>query len=263
MSKTPSPLFRRALLALALAAPLAAHAAVLAEVDGHAITAQQVEAGNPAAAGNAQVRTEVLQNLIAQQLLADTAAQPTAAQDAQIAAGQANLRRQALAQLATNAYMAAHPVDDAELHQRYALEIAALPQHEYWVRWIITAKPEQATQVLDAIRRGESFTRLSIERSIARNAALGGALGWQTERELPAAVLGAVEHIKPGEVTGPLALDSGYAVVQLIAQRAVVKPSFEQLRAQLEQQLRNATLQAHVQELAKRAKIVRHDLDAK
>lgn len=230
----------------------AAQAQDLLKVNGTAITQEQVLAVNPLAESNAQVRQQVAEQLAQQQLLADTIKEVPAALAARIAAGQENLKRQALAQLAADRFLQAHAVTEAQVKTDYDKLIAALPPQQFWLRWIVVKTPNEAKTLIDALRTGkQSFTALAIDKSIGQNAELGGALGWQSEQTLPAAVLGVVRKLKPGQVAGPIAFDSGYAIVQLVAVRNTAKPSLEQLKPQIEEQLRNAALQQHVLELAK------------
>jgi len=249
---------RTAVLAavLALAGVGTAEAQDLIRVNGQAITLEQAEAVNPAAASNAQVRQQVAEQLAQQQLLAETVRDVPPAVQARIAAGQESMKRQALAQLAIDAFLQSHPVTDAQVKAEYEKIISSLPPEQYWLRWIVVKTPEDAKGVLDTLRTGKaSFAALAVEESVGQNAELGGALGWQSEQTLPAAVLGVVRKLKPGQVAGPIALDNGYAIVQLVTGRATPKPTLDALKPQIEQQLHNNELQQHVQKLAKAAKI--------
>ncbi len=249
--------FRAAALAALLGSGCgSAYAAqTLASVDGHALTLQQVEAANPQAAANAPLRQQIVEQFVQQQLLADTVHEVPPALQQRIEAAQENLRRQQLAQLAADTLWQQHPFDAAQQKAAYARALAALPAHEYWVRWIVVASPDAAHEVLDALRQGRSFAALAVQRSIGANAEFGGALGWQSARTLPAAVLGEVRKLKAGQVAGPIALDNGYGIVQWIAQRDTPKPTLQQLVPSLEQQWRNDQLQQHLAELRKAAKV--------
>ncbi|OIQ85465.1 putative parvulin-type peptidyl-prolyl cis-trans isomerase precursor [mine drainage metagenome] len=249
--------FRGAVLAALLGAGfgVACSAQTLASVDGHALTLQQVEAANAQAAANAPLRQQIVEQFIQQQLLADTVHEVPPALQQRIDAGGANLRRQMLAQLAADTLWQQHPFDAVQQKAAYASALAALPAHEYWVRWIVVASPDAARDVLDSLRHGVSFAELAVQRSVGANAELGGALGWQSERTLPAAVLGEVRKLKAGQVAGPIALDTGYGIVQLLAERATPKPTLQQLLPSLEQQWRTEQLQQRLAELRKAAKV--------
>jgi len=233
-----------------------AHGQILLNVNGHTITQEQVLAVNPASANDTGVRKQVAEQLAQQELLAQTVRDISTEQKQRIEAGQENLRRQALAQLAAQRYLQAHPPTEAQIKAQYDKTLDTLPAQQYWVRWIVVKTPDEAQAALDALRSAKAgFAALAIEQSIGQNAEFGGALGWQSEQTLPAAVLGVVRKLKPGQVAGPIALDNGFAIVQLLATRQTPKPTMEQLKPQIEQQLRNEALQAYVQELAKAAKI--------
>lgn len=175
-----------------------------------------------------------------------------------IEAAQINAKRQILAQLAIDTFLQEHPVTDKQVDAEYHKLLATLPKTQYWVRWIVVRTPEEAQTTLDALKSGtQGFAALAVAHSIGQNAELGGALGWQTEQTLPAAVLAVVRKLQTGSVAGPIALDNGYAIVQLVAQRPTPQPSLEQLKPQIELQLRNAAVQQYIQALAKSAKISR------
>jgi peptidyl-prolyl cis-trans isomerase C len=228
----------------------------LVRVDGQAITAEQVAAVNPAAASDAALGQQILEQLVQQQLLASTVTKMPDELRTRVEAVQANAKRQVLAQWAAQEYLRMHPIENTAIEEQYRKVIASLPSEQYWVRWIVLSTPEQAQTVLDALKSGkQSFTQMAISQSVGQNAELGGALGWQTEQTLPAAVLGAVRKLRPLEAAGPIALDNGFAIVQLIAQRNTPTPTLAQLKPQIEQQLRNQLLQEYVAALAKQAKI--------
>ena len=254
------PVFRRrfaaVLSALAIVAlPGRAFGAALATVDHHALSLAQVLAANPGAASDAGLRARVVDELVQQQLLADTVEHVPADLQQRIDAASVNVRRQLLAQYAAQQFQADFKPDAAALHKAYEAEIAKLPPHQYWVRWIVVADPAQAGQLLDALRGGAAFTDVALQHSVAQNAALGGVMGWQSASTLPAPVLGVVRKLHAREISGPIAFESGYAIVQLMATRSTPQPTFEQLRPQLELQQRNLALQQHLAQLRKQAKI--------
>lgn len=239
-----------------LALSAAAWAQDLVRVNGQSITLAQVEAANAAAASNPAVRQQVIEQLAQQNLLAGTVKSPAPGLTERIEAAQANVKRQMLAQWAADQFLQQHPVTEADIDAEYAKLTKAQAKQQYWVRWLVVSTPESAQSTLRELKSAQKgFAELAIERSIGQNAELGGALGWQTEQTLPAAVLAVVRKLKTGEVAGPIALDSGYAIVQLVAQRAAPKPTLDQLKPQIEQNLRSALLQDYIKELAKTAKI--------
>ena len=233
-----------------------ANAEDLLRVDGHPITSEQVEALNPAAKTNPTLRQQLAEQLARQQLLASTVKRIPPELSARIEAQTANVRRQMLAQSAADSYLAAHQIDPKALKAAYDKTVAALPDKQYWIRWIVVATPTDAKDMTEALRKGtQSFTALAVQHSVGQNAELGGALGWQSDATLPAPVVAALRQMHPGQAAGPIAVDNGYAVIQIVAERKAVKPTLAQLEPQLEVQLRNAELQNYITELARTAKV--------
>ena len=227
----------------------------LATIDDHVLSLDQVVAASPQAAGDAGLRARVLDELVQQQLLADTVKQVPPDLRQRLDAASVNVRRQLLAQYAAQQFLAQFKQDPSALHKAYDAEIAKLPARQYWVRWIVVSDPAQANKLLDALRAGAAFTDVALQHSLAQDAQIGGVMGWQSASTLPAAVLGVVRKLHAREIAGPIAFDSGYAIVQLMATRATPRPTYEQLRPQLEQQQRNLALQAHLAQLRKQARI--------
>lgn len=233
-----------------------AQAQDLLRVNHQTITLEEVEAVNAAAANDQAVRQQVTEQLAQQILLAGTVHTVPAELNQRIDAAQINVKRQNLAQFAADSYLQANPITETQIEAQYQKLMATQPKTQYWVRWIVVKTPDAAKSVLDALKNGkQDFAEVAVAQSIGQNAELGGALGWQTEQSLPAAVLAVVRKLQTGQVAGPIALDSGYAIVQLVAQRAAPQPTLEQLRPQIVLQLRNAALQHYVQTLAKSATI--------
>lgn len=240
-----------ALVTALLAGPLAA-AAQSAPTGSAAVTPEEVLAANPAAADNPALQAQVAVQLAQQQALADSVTEISPELARRIDAAQSNVRRQLLAQFAAQTFLAAHPPSEQEIEAAYRKLVASLPKTQYWLRWIVVPDETRAQSVLDALKSGQAdFAQLALRESTAPNGELGGALGWQAETALPASMLAVVRTLKPGQVAGPIVLDQGYAIVQLLAERAAPVPTLEQMRGQLVQNLQNAALQRYVQGLAK------------
>jgi parvulin-like peptidyl-prolyl isomerase len=238
---------------LALAAD--AGAQDLVRVDGHAVTLTQLLVTAPGAARNDQLKQRALQGLVRQQLLADSAGMPLESLQQQIDAGQADVRRRLLAQFATERYLAAHPVPDAEIARVQARVQAAAPKEQYWVRSIVVADPALAAALLERLRHGASFARLAIEHSQADNEAFGGALGWRNALTLPAPYVATLRELKVGQIAGPIAVDRGFAIIELLGKRKAPAPDTASLREAIAQRLSAAEIDAYVAELQKKARI--------
>lgn len=149
-------------------------------------------------------------------------------------------------------------ITDAEV-QRY------IDQHQeefaakkaYHLAWIQTDTEDEANRVLDRLQQGEDFGTLAAAYSLDEfTRDQGGDLGMVEEDDpfIAPEVLQTASTLKPGDAAGPVRLNDGYAVVQLISvENGSTKSSEEIIRearkqlalseavplSQLEEQLRN------------------------
>ncbi len=248
-----------AVVGLLGAAPAWADAQIVAQVNGTPITETDIEAANPSASHNPAERQQILQQLVAQTILAQQAQREGLAKDLAIEAREraacANVRRQILASAGAQHYLAKHPVTERAINAYYDRLKAESPKTQYRLREIVVTDDARAHQILDALRQGKSFSNLAATSSMGPNAALGGELGWLTEKQIPATLLKVVEHLQTGDVAGPVVVPEGLAIVQILGKRPVSPPLLEQVRAQIENQLREIAINAYLAELRKHAKI--------
>jgi peptidyl-prolyl cis-trans isomerase C len=220
--------------AIAAGLPGAAMAQVLAQVGGVSITLQQVVAADPAAAKDRSARDKVLLTLINRQAVLNAADKTgiknsPAYKRALKEAGE-NLTIQLMAQQFT----ATHPLSDREIEDGYQKVAGALPKEQYRLREITTDSYPAADAAIAEIKGGKSFSIVAAERSQdPQTAALGGETGWVAAPQLLAPILKAIEPLKVGEVTGPVAVPKGFAVLQLLGKRATPKPPLDQIKPQL------------------------------
>lgn len=101
------------------------------------------------------------------------------------------------------------------------------------------AAEQQATALTARIRAGEPFADLARQHSADTiSAQQGGDLGYQTKAQLLEGLSDAVFSMRSGEVNGPVRSDFGFHVVRLDDIRAGGPLPLEQVRAELERELR-------------------------
>ncbi|WP_310495901.1 peptidylprolyl isomerase [Sandarakinorhabdus sp.] len=121
-------------------------------------------------------------------------------------------------------------VGDDEVEQVIAKLNAAKGKDEFHVGEIfLSATPETRDQVMNdaarivgQIRGGASFVAYARQFSEASTAGLGGDLGWVRAEQLNDAVSPAVAQLEPGQVTDPVPLTGGVAIMALIEKRQVL-----------------------------------------
>jgi peptidyl-prolyl cis-trans isomerase C len=121
-----------------------------------------------------------------------------------------------------------------EIRQAYDDYVGSLPASEYRVAHILVATEEVARGLVAKLEAHADFGKLASTESADESRTRGGDLGWITPGKLPAAITDAVATLKPGQVTGnPVHTPYGWHVIKLLEARAAVAPPFEQVRAQL------------------------------
>ena len=121
-------------------------------------------------------------------------------------------------------------VGDDEVKAVIAKLTAAKGKTEYHVSEIfLSATPETATRVMsDAnrivgqVRGGASFVAYARQFSEASTAGVGGDLGWVRAEQLNDAVAPTVTKLASGEVSDPIRVPGGVAIMALIEKRQVL-----------------------------------------
>lgn len=101
------------------------------------------------------------------------------------------------------------------------------------------AAREQAAALLARVQAGEPFADLARQYSAdGGTAGQGGELGMLPLSQLPGPLGDAIFSMREGEVTGPVKSEFGFHVIRLDEIRAGGPLPFEEVRAELEQELR-------------------------
>jgi parvulin-like peptidyl-prolyl isomerase len=95
---------------------------------------------------------------------------------------------------------------------------------------------QDAEAIAQQLRDGADFSELARQRSgDARSAALGGDMGYQHSGMLPDAVQAAFKESKPGDLSVPVRLMEGVAVLRLDERKPAKLMSFEAARERAQQ----------------------------
>jgi peptidyl-prolyl cis-trans isomerase C len=201
----------------------------------------------------------VIDQLVQQELLAQSVAEPPARVAIALAVERRNLLTgEAVAAIVDEA------VTDEALQALYDETVAAgAPVTEYDAAHILVATEAEALAVLDRLAAGEDFAAVAAEVSTdTGSGAMGGALGWFTGEMMVPEFTAAVEALvgqPAGSLSPPVQSQFGWHVVRLNATRERPLPSLEEMRAELEGQLRQQAVEARLADLAAAAAITRLD----
>lgn len=92
------------------------------------------------------------------------------------------------------------------------------------------AAEEEGARLVDRIARGADFAELARVHSADESAAKGGDLGYLHRGMVPEGLQGAIDRLKPGEVSPPTRVLQGYAVIRLDDRKAPTHHAFKDVR---------------------------------
>lgn len=143
-------------------------------------------------------------------------------------------------------YLVKHPITDADMHAEYGRQLKLLGGAEatqYKLQVIMVATDASAREVLDRLKKGESFDSLAKQKSIDTSKEQGGAIGWVLPHQVMPALAGLMVNLpKGGYSTSPIQSPAGWTLIRVEDTRPFKAPGFEEsqqaLRASLVQQQR-------------------------
>lgn len=168
------------------------------------------------------------------------------------------------------AYVAALTLDDIAMSEISAEELQAAYDAEfgeteavteYNASHILVETQEAAQALVEELEGGADFAELAREHSTGPSGPNGGQLGWFTAGMMVPSFEEAVFALEVGEVSPPVETRFGWHVVILNDSREQAAPALEEVREQLEEGLRQARVDAHIESLTADAEIDRPELD--
>jgi peptidyl-prolyl cis-trans isomerase C len=200
----------------------------------------------------------LLEQLVQQEVLASVAEEDMGLREE---LGLENERRAFLAATLLDEIGNAEITED-ELQAEYEAQYgSAEPQTEYNASHILVESEADAQAVIDALAEGADFGELAQERSTGPSGPNGGELGWFSEGMMVPSFEEAAFALEVGEVSAPVQTQFGWHVIVLNDTREQDPPGLEQVRAELTEGLREARVDAAMNELVQSAEIERPELD--
>lgn len=256
---TPSILF---LLWLAPMAPALGQSPAVAKVNGIAIPQSRVDAimkdmksqGRP---DTPEVREAVKQELINREIVVQEATKRGIHKKPEVIM-LLDVQRQALL---VNAYLQdyvkTHPIAEDQLKKEYEKVKASSSGKEYKARHILVESEDEAKQIIAQLKKGGSFDRIAADKSKDQGSkARGGDLDWGPAGRYVPAFGQALSKLKKGELTeAPVQTQFGWHVIRLDDERALKFPSYEEIKPQIQQEMRQQQISKVVSDLRAKAKI--------
>lgn len=192
--------------------------------------------------------------LVQQQLLADSLDE----MPARVAISLANEERSLMAGEAVNDFLAGVVTDEAiqaRYDETYNAETA---QTEYSAAHILVATEEEANAVIERLNAGEDFAAVAQELSTdTGSGAAGGELGWFTPDMMVEPFGATVAGLEPGVLSAPIETQFGWHVIRVNESRQQELPPLDAVRPQIEGELQQEAIEAHVAELEAAADVTR------
>lgn len=268
----------RAILALALvlctgpvwaqgakpaAAPAAAGDPVVARVNGYELHRSDVEEaarGLPPQARQQppdKIYIALLDQMIATTLVAQAARKSKIQDDPRAKRHLALVQDQVMAQIYVDKLIAGG-INEQKLKAKYDKFMKdAPPREEVNARHILLANEADAKAAVEELKKGADFATLASQKSTdPAGKTSGGDLGWFTRDQMVPEFADAAFKLKKGEVTDqPVKTQFGWHVIKLEDRRMAKPPSFEQMRAQLADELAREIVAERMKELKTAARI--------
>ncbi|MBI1337250.1 MAG: hypothetical protein GC164_09850 [Phycisphaera sp.] len=140
-------------------------------------------------------------------------------------------------------------VTDTAIRQAYELRFGPL----YEVRIIVTPNLSAAADAVRRARAGETFSDLAVAVSTDSSRSQGGLLSPLSLEDptYPKVVRDVIRALSPGQVSDPVSLESGYAVVKLERKIERKQPPFDDVKDELALSVRRNVEDLLMQQLAR------------
>jgi peptidyl-prolyl cis-trans isomerase C len=154
-------------------------------------------------------------------------------------------------------YQKANPVSDADVKAEYDKFLASNSGKEYRARHILVEKEDQAKAIIASLKKGGKFEDIAKKQSKdPGSGANGGDLDWANPSSFVKEFSQAMVELKKGQVTDkPVKTQFGFHIIRLDDTRETPVPKFEEVKAQIEQQMQQGKLAEYQQGLREKAKI--------
>jgi peptidyl-prolyl cis-trans isomerase C len=232
------------------------------KVNGKEIPPSRIEAAvkNRVAQGQPdtpQLRSQVADALVNQEIIAQEATRRGLDKNAEVLAQIEITRQDILVNAYLQDYLRNNPVTDDMLRKEYDRLKPQFPAKEYRARHILVDNEEEAKSLIAQIKKGANFDKLANEKTKDPGSkGKGGQLDWSPAEQYVKPFGEALAKLKKGQMTeAPVQSNFGWHVIRLDDERATKIPSFEEAKPQLQQMVRNQSVQKAVMDLRSKAKI--------
>jgi peptidyl-prolyl cis-trans isomerase C len=248
--------------ALALLAPLAAQAQNVAIVNGKPVPKARVDALLKSAVKPGQqvppeLEARARDVVVMQEIFAQEAERRGLTATPEFKAQMELARTRVLLDQLRQDFEKKNPVTDAEAQAEYdKVKAEAGTGMEYHARHILVEKEDDAKKLIAEIQKGAKFEDVAKKNSKDPGSAEnGGDLDWAAPNSYVPEFSAAMTKLKKGEMTAePVKSQFGYHIIKLEDTRESKFPSFDEVKPQIQERLKQVKLQKFQEDLRNKAK---------
>ncbi|MEH6645561.1 peptidylprolyl isomerase [Sulfitobacter sp.] len=150
------------------------------------------------------------------------------------------------------------PLSEEEVQAAYNEEYSNVEQEqEYNASHILVETEEAALAVVEELAGGAEFAAVARENSTGPSGPNGGQLGWFGKGAMVPEFEEAVVTLEVGAVSAPVKTQFGWHIITLNETRIQKAPALEDVRSEIEMQIRQVRAQAKIDEVTAAANVDR------
>ncbi len=152
----------------------------------------------------------------------------------------------------------AEPLADEDVQAAYDEQYTSQEQgSEYNASHILVETEEEALAIKADLDNGADFAEMAREKSTGPSGPGGGSLGWFGTGMMVPAFEAAVVAMEPGAVSEPVQTQFGWHVIKLNETRKLEAPTLDEVREEIELQIRQTRVQSRIEEMTSSAEVDR------
>jgi len=133
----------------------------------------------------------------------------------------------------------------------------AEPETEYRAAHILVETEQEAKDIVQMLADGAEFAALAKEKSTGPSGPNVGDLGWFSKGMMVPPFGEAAIALDPGQISAPVQTQFGWHVIKLEETRQMDAPTLDEVRQELEDEVRMAAVDAHIASLTDGADVTR------
>lgn len=159
--------------------------------------------------------------------------------------------------------IAANALTEDAIKAAFKEDYSNLPiEPEFKAAHILVDTQETAKKLIKELTDGKDFTDLAKEKSTGPSGPNGGDLGWFGKGQMVPEFENAVKNMKPGEISSPIKTQFGWHVIKLMETRNKPAPTLEDIRPELEKNIRIKAIETKIKELETNAKVEKFEISS-